>query len=142
MRVSVSSTGLCQCGCGEPTSIATKSDRRKGHIAGQRHFFKRGHNRRAARIARGDPFKVDSAGCWIVQLCINAKGYGWMRDYGTGKLDYAHRVFFRQHRGAIPEGMELDHLCSVRACVNPAHLEPVTHAENLRRARAAQRVRA
>lgn len=45
----------------------------------------------------------------------------------------AHRVAYELWVGPIPEGMELDHRCKVRACINPAHLEPVTHAENMRR---------
>ena len=48
-------------------------------------------------------------------------------------MQYAHRVIYEAEVGPIPEGMELDHTCNVRACVNPAHGEPVTPAENRRR---------
>jgi len=45
----------------------------------------------------------------------------------------AHRFAYELLVGPIPEGMDLDHVCGVRLCVWPEHLEPVTHAENLRR---------
>ena len=58
--------------------------------------------------------------------------------YGTfwyeGKKVRAHRFAYERFVGRIPEGLELDHLCRVTRCVNPDHLEPVTRAENLRRA--------
>lgn len=51
-----------------------------------------------------------------------------------GKKRYrAHRVIYEALVGLIPEGLSLDHLCRVKCCVNPEHLEPVTHAENVRR---------
>jgi hypothetical protein len=71
--------------------------------------------------------------CWIWQRALNSAGYGvrW-RD---GKLRLAHRDLYEQEVGVIPPGLELDHLCEVTACVRPSHMEPVTHAENLRRGR-------
>jgi hypothetical protein len=45
----------------------------------------------------------------------------------------AHRLFYEERYGPIPEGHQLDHLCRQPACVNPAHLEPVTQTENIRR---------
>ena len=45
----------------------------------------------------------------------------------------SHRLAYELEIGPIPAGLEIDHLCRVRNCVNPAHLEPVTHAENIRR---------
>ncbi len=50
-----------------------------------------------------------------------------------GKMLMSHRYAYEQLIGPIPAGLELDHLCRDPACVNPYHLEPVTHAENMRR---------
>jgi hypothetical protein len=73
---------------------------------------------------------VDEAGCWIWQRG-KAEGYGVV--WRDGRVQRAHRVVYEQHRGPIPDGLHLDHLCRVKACVNPDHLEPVTNAENCRR---------
>lgn len=72
-----------------------------------------------------------NSGCWLWD------GYGDREDYGqirvNGKLIQAHRFSYEIHVGAIPGGLQLDHLCRVHCCVNPAHLEPVTHKENAMR---------
>jgi hypothetical protein len=47
--------------------------------------------------------------------------------------DYAHRIAYEDAKGEIPEGYTIDHLCRVRNCINPEHLEAVTLAENIRR---------
>jgi hypothetical protein len=72
--------------------------------------------------------------------CWNWTGYVGSRDGyaqiwigpGTRKAQ-AHRFVYELLVGPIPEGMQLDHLCRVRHCVNPEHLEPVTQQENVRR---------
>lgn len=71
-------------------------------------------------------------GCWIWMLSVNHQGYGlfWVNDTYVA----AHRWAYLTLTGAIPEGLQLDHLCRRRDCVNPAHLEPVTGKENCRRA--------
>ena len=75
--------------------------------------------------------------CWIWTAWVSPRnGYG---TFGFGRRNnsgYAHRWSYEQANGPVPEGLELDHLCRVRHCVNPAHLEAVTHAENVRRAAA------
>jgi hypothetical protein len=58
-------------------------------------------------------------------------GYGIRRHQGRNQL--AHRVAYMQEVGPIPEGLEMDHLCRNRLCINTAHLEPVTHRENVLR---------
>lgn len=73
--------------------------------------------------------KTDS--CWLWQAARNNTGYGvFWRDRRVG---VAHRYAYELVVGEIPEGLQLDHLCRVRHCVNPAHLEPVTNRENWRR---------
>ena len=56
--------------------------------------------------------------------------------YADRKRYRLHRVVYENLVGAIPEGLSLDHLCRIKRCINPAHLEPVTHAENVRRGNA------
>jgi HNH endonuclease len=74
---------------------------------------------------------IPESGCWIWTGSISPEGYA--RLHMNGKPKYAHRVAYEAYVGIIPERLDLDHLCRVRCCVNPAHLEPVTRSENLKR---------
>ena len=75
--------------------------------------------------------------CWIWTGACNSVGYGHMR--WNGRHVFVHRLAYELSVGPIPQGLEIDHVaergCVSRACCNPAHLEPVTHAENVRRGR-------
>lgn len=79
-----------------------------------------------------------NSGCWLWAGHADMCGYGKIHIDGWPQM--AHRVAFQRAKGPIPDGFEIDHLCSVRCCVNPDHLEAVTPAENKRRT--AQRGRA
>jgi hypothetical protein len=73
-----------------------------------------------------------NSGCWLWCAGVDRHGYG---RFNTAKLKLvgAHRYSYELHRGAIPKGLNLDHLCRIPSCVNPQHLEPVTQRENVRR---------
>lgn len=76
----------------------------------------------------------DSTGCHVWTASVQSSGYGQFRWKGGGKeVGLAHRFAYEAKVGRVPIGLELDHLCLNRRCVNPAHLEPVTHLENMRR---------
>lgn len=94
----------------------------------------RGHRARRPLAERFWEKVERTDACWLWQGHRNHKGYGYIsvnrRHVG------AHRVAYEMARGVpVPAGLEIDHLCHVRHCVNPDHLEAVTHMENLRRVR-------
>ena len=72
-----------------------------------------------------------NSGCWLWLGVIDKHGYGSLRH--RKKSLKAHRVAHVVHKGPIPPGLVPDHLCRVRCCVNPAHLELVTPRVNCRR---------
>ena len=74
---------------------------------------------------------VTLLGCWRWNGHCSPEGYGTM--WYRGKPTLAHRISYWHHSGAIGNGLELDHLCRVRDCVNPKHLEAVTRRDNQRR---------
>jgi hypothetical protein len=115
---------FCACGCGRLAKIG------RNYVKGHKPQTPEG--RVMARVS------VDAHGCWIFNGARTTAGYGHL-NIGAGSWAMTHVITYEHHIGAVPRGLELDHLCRVRACCNPAHLEPVTHTENVRRGDAAIR---
>lgn len=87
----------------------------------------------ANELRRFTPKFRKTDGCWPWTASRNNRGYGCFAMDGRSKSAFAHRVAFEHWRTPIPPGMEVDHLCRTRHCVNPDHLELVTHQQNLLR---------
>lgn len=72
-----------------------------------------------------------NSGCWLWLAGLNSTGYASVNV--DGRRHSAHKLIYQLMIGPVPRGLDLDHLCRVRSCVNPDHLEPVTRSENSRR---------
>lgn len=89
-----------------------------------------------SKVDRDGPvpdYRPDLGPCWLWTAATYPGGYGSF----AGTPTRAHRWAYENVIGPIPDGLHLDHLCRIPPCVNPSHLEPVTNAENHRRAAAA-----
>ena len=138
--------GICNCGCGRPTPLAIENYPARGHVKGQPLPFLPGHHligRRPedrlppgpmetlARVFR-EVVQVDECWSWTGVLTkSDGKGYG--RVTFRGKKYLVHRVVYEAMVAEIPAGLQLDHLCRNRTCVNPWHIEPVTGRINVLR---------
>lgn len=119
---------LCRCGCGRDVGVWPRS-RRTGKnpiVRGECRRFINGHSRR-----KNNYTITTESGCHEWQGMIDINGYGVISVDGHRRR--AHRAYWERDNGPIPGGMEIDHLCRNRRCVNPAHMEVVTHAVNMRR---------
>lgn len=113
---------LCNCACGGQARVPA-SNLRNGRTSSCGCLQLRGPALKRLEI------RTDRTGeCWLWTGRLNSYGYAEMKL--DGRYQMAHRVAYQQIVGPIPEGLQLDHLCRVRHCVNPAHLEPVTNREN------------
>lgn len=77
-------------------------------------------------------YKENENGCWIWSGAVHKSGYGQIKWQGRSTV--AHRVIYSILVNDIPKGLVLDHLCNVKLCVNPKHLEPVSPSTNTQRA--------
>ena len=75
--------------------------------------------------------RISLTGCWLWTASLTSCEYGQVS--WRGHIHKAHRLAYETLVGKVPNHLELDHLCRVRHCVYPAHLEPVTHLVNVRR---------
>jgi hypothetical protein len=125
--------GFCHCGCGRQTRIIAKTWKARGEKKGEPRLYCNGHFH-----SRRDRYEIRDCGyetpCWVWKGFTNGhptRPYG--RSSWAGHRTTAHRAFYERYVGAVPPGMDLDHLCRNTLCVNPEHLEPVSRSKNLRR---------
>ena len=127
-------SGLCQCGCGEQVTTSKTNNRFLGMRKGDHYRYLIGHQSRKSPV----PYVVEEVtGCWIWQWSSGDYGTYWP-DGSKGQKWQAHRWYYTQAFGPIPEGLEIHHKCRNKLCVNPEHLvalKPSVHRIYTRAAR-------
>jgi len=126
--------GLCQCGCGQQTKIATKTNARQGVVKGQPMRFVHPHGgRRGGRPPIAERWREQDRGyttpCHVWLLHKQGDGYGVEQVGGRTRL--AHIAAWERAHGPVPDGHELHHLCAQRDCVRVDHLGVLTHADHM-----------
>lgn len=135
-------TGLCECGCGAPTRIATRAESRWGTRRGEPRRFVKGH---ATRTPVTDRFwchviKNDEPdACWLWLAARDKNGYGYTSV--NRKHVKAHRVAWELTNGLVPAGLFVLHKCDRPQCVNPTHLFLGTQIDNMQDAARKGRIR-
>ena len=123
---------LCKCACGSCRTIDAPA-------------LRHGKSTSCGCSSRGDMAEKIAAlstpepntGCWLWLGALNDRGYGRVKQ--VSRFRRAHIVSWELQRGPVPDGLCIDHLCRVKSCVNPDHMEPVTKRENTLRAHAFRR---
>lgn len=110
---------LCVCGCLQPLGS---------------YYLERIHGHWPV-LESGPHYDIEDRGyktsCWVWNRATNVWGYSKIKRYRRTMA--AHRLFYEAYIGLIPSELDIDHLCRVRLCVNPEHLEAVTMVENIHR---------
>ena len=131
-------TTLCECGCGGAAPLVKRTCASKNLRKGDPLRFISGHNgtlKQTLTYFMANVLPLEN-GCWQWTAGVNRKGYGVTQLHGV--KHHAHKTIYLLHGESVPDGFHLDHLCRNKICVNPAHMEPVTLLENVRRQHAAQ----
>jgi hypothetical protein len=128
--------GYCHCRCGGRTNVSPYSHKGRGLVRGEPRKYINGHQGKCP----GPEYAIEDRGyetpCWVWQRKRIPSGYGYLNF--DGRQWVAHVLYWERVNGPVPDGYELDHLCRVRPCVRPDHLEVVTHALNVQRSMTAR----
>ena len=120
---------VCGCGCGASLEGRRSDAVYLDHAHRERVKRRRGGATGQVGRRRRTPYEVRD-GCWVWLLAKNVGGYGLVARGGRTRI--AHRWYYEQEHGPVPEGYELHHVCGRRDCVNPAHVRAVTRLEHVR----------
>ena len=129
-------SGLCMCGCGQPTPIAKQSETRSGAVAGFPTKYIPRHSARR-RLAIDHVDRGYETPCHIPNRA-KSSGNGYIQVHRAGEPVRLHKLMYESANGDVPAGMVLDHLCRQRDCCNPDHIEAVTVAVNTQRGNTAR----